>query len=71
MSVDTTDVEVLLNNLGYQTVSGADDVLALIESMRAGPDVMRCSGFGVFPDGLECLGCPDCKSKRADREAMR
>jgi hypothetical protein len=24
----------------------------------------RCSGYGVFPNGRKCKGCPDCGSSR-------
>jgi NAD-dependent dihydropyrimidine dehydrogenase PreA subunit len=27
--------------------------------------LLRCSGYGVYPDGSKCIGCPDCESKPA------
>ena len=25
---------------------------------------LRCSGYGVYPNGIKCIGCSDCKKAK-------
>jgi hypothetical protein len=57
------DVEKILNDAGYSTVSGAENVLAAIKKVSDGGTKPLCSGYRVFPDGQKCGGCNDCGEK--------
>jgi len=57
------DVATILNDAGYKTVTGADNVLAAIAEASDGSTEQLCSGYGIFPDGTKCAGCKDCHRK--------
>jgi hypothetical protein len=67
------DLEQLLQEAEFKTVSGADNVLEAIAQQSDGSTDRLCSGFRVFPDGTKCDGCPDCKQARIEamEEALR
>lgn len=50
----------ILNDAGYETVTGAEAVLDAIESVADDNTQLLCSGYGVFPGGDKCAGCSDC-----------
>jgi hypothetical protein len=62
MNNSRTVMEVL-NEDGFETVDGADAVLAAIKD-AAVPGPKLCSRFGIFPGGEKCQGCDDCKMKK-------
>ena len=55
-----TELEQILQEAGYATVSGGDAVLAAIASASDGSTERLCSGWRVFPNGDKCPGCHDC-----------
>lgn len=55
------DIEQILQDAGYQTVSGADAVKNAIKSLSDGSSERLCSGWRCFPDGSKCPGCADCE----------
>jgi len=57
---DTRDVEKILQEAGYKTVSGAEAVKKAIADNVDKSLPLACSGHGVFPDGTKCKGCVDC-----------
>lgn len=54
------ELEQILQNAGYETISGGDAVLNAIASVSDGSTDRLCSGWGVFPNGDKCPGCSDC-----------
>ena len=65
---DSVDLLVgVLNDAGYKTVEGATAVLAAIATESDGSTEVRCSGYGVFPDGQKCKGCGDCRTNLGDK----
>ena len=48
---------------GFKVVTGKNNVLGTIEDV-ADSSEKRCSGYGVFPTGEQCNGCPDCMKKK-------
>ena len=63
----TASIHEILNDAGYRTINGADNVLAAIATESDGSTERRCSGYGVFPDGEKCEGCNDCRSDGAGK----
>lgn len=57
------EITDLLKSNGYSVVEGRDAVLELIEDTSDGSENKLCSGYGVFPDGSKCAGCPDCSKE--------
>jgi len=55
------NIEQVLTDAGYKTMSGADNVLSAIAAVSDGKAKQLCSGYGVFPDGAKCGGCGDCR----------
>lgn len=51
----------MLENNGYGVVVGKEATLSAIKSVGDSKNLSLCSGYGVFPDGHKCGGCPDCK----------
>jgi len=56
-----------LKGAGFKVVTGKKNVLMAIED-TADSSEKRCSGYGVFPDGDKCNGCPDCNLKQQTKE---
>jgi hypothetical protein len=50
----------ILDNAGYKTITGYQNVLNAIKAVSDGIDEQYCSGHRIFPDGTICTGCPDC-----------
>ena len=57
------EIEQILQEAGYETISGGDAVLNAIASVGDGPTDRLCSGWRVFPNGDKCPGCSDCAGK--------
>ena len=55
------EVVEILNEAGYKPAEGRDAVLNMIKSASNGGTKPLCSGYGVFPNGIKCKGCEDCK----------
>lgn len=53
----------ILNNAGFKTVEGYNEVNQAIINASNGKDEKLCSGYKVFPDGDICNGCRDCEEK--------
>ena len=57
------ELEGLAERAGLNIVVGGDVVIEkMIDLAPKGGSMPHCSGYGVFPDGKKCEGCPDCKS---------
>lgn len=61
---DQRTVQQVLTDAGFNTAAGVSEVLDAIAKASDGSPELRCSGFGVFPDGARCAGCWDCKKAR-------
>ena len=69
---DTTEnIEKVLRDAGYKTVSGYGSVRNTIADCADESLPEACSGHGVFPDGRKCDGCPDCKDSHHDSDNSR
>ena len=60
MNRTVQDLVGVLNEAGFKTIEGADNVLAAIAAESDGSTERLCSGFRVFPDGTRCDKCADC-----------
>ena len=54
------NVEKVLQDAGYKTVSGYDAVKQAIANCADDCPETLCSGYKIFPDGTKCEGCDDC-----------
>lgn len=54
------EIEKILNDGGFETVSGVDAVLGAIKDCAGTDTKPLCSGYGVLPGGDKCAGCKDC-----------
>jgi hypothetical protein len=59
---DADGVIEVLNRNGIETVVGYDAVKSAITEMSDSSATKLCSGYGVFPDGVKCTGCSDCRN---------
>ena len=58
------ELEKLITDAGFGVVVGHDAVIGkMIDLAPKNGSIPLCSGYGVFPGGLKCKGCPDCTTK--------
>lgn len=55
------NIAQILNDAGYKTVEGGENVRRMISECAGALGVPLCSGYRVFPDGSKCTGCSDCQ----------
>ena len=56
------NIAEILQEGGFEVVEGYEEVKRLIESQQHEEvHIDLCSGYGVFPDGSRCPGCPVCR----------